>query len=143
MKTQIFAVRSYISSINFTLLLVRLVFGLAMIFHGMGKIQAPFTWMGPEAGVPGFFQFLAAFSEFGGGIALIVGLLTPLASLGMAFTMLVAAGMHAFVMGDPFVASGPGQGSYELATVYLVLSLLFMATGPGKHSLDRMFFGVK
>ena len=143
MKTKLFAVRSYIPSVNFTLLLLRVVFGLAMMLHGWGKIQAPMNWMGPDSPVPGFLQFLAAFSEFGGGFAIMIGLLTPLAALGMSITMLVAVGMHAFMFGDPFVASGAGKGSYEPALMYFVLSLFLMTAGPGKHSLDRMFFGVK
>ncbi len=137
-----FAARSYGKGMDCTMLLVRLVCGSAMAMHGWGKIQSPFGWMGPDAAVPGILQGLAALSEFGGGIALALGLVTRLASLGMGFTMLVAAGMHAFVMGDPFVASGPGQGSYELASIYLVISLFFISSGPGKHSLDNKLFGV-
>jgi putative oxidoreductase len=125
------------------LLLIRLVAGLAFMLHGWGKIQSPFSWMPPEAPIPGFLQFLAAFAEFGGGLAWILGLLTPLASLGIAITMLVATMMHAFAFGDPFVASGPGQGSFEPALNYLVLSLMFMAMGPGKFSIDQKIFGKK
>ncbi len=110
------------------------------MFHGYGKIQNPLAWMGPDSAVPGFLQFLGAFSEFGGGLALIIGLLTPLASLGIAITMIVAAGLHAIVLGDPFVSS-KGGGSYELSTVYLVIAILFIVTGPGKYSLDRKIFG--
>ncbi len=51
------------------LLLLRLVVGLAFMFHGYGKIQHPFGWMGPNAAIPPFFQALAAISEFGGGLA--------------------------------------------------------------------------
>jgi len=50
-------------------------------------------WMGPEAPIPAFLQALAALAEFGGGMALIVGLLTRLASLGIATNMIVALGM--------------------------------------------------
>jgi len=59
------------------LLFLRLIAGTAFMFHGWGKIQHPLNWMGPEAPVPGVLQFLAAFSEFGGGLAWILGLLTP------------------------------------------------------------------
>ena len=125
-----------------TLLLLRLIVGVAFIFHGWGKIQSPFDWMGPQGdAVPGIFQFLAAVSEFGGGIALILGLLTPIALLGLACTMTVATLMHAFVMKDPFVTLKKGGSSYELALVYLGISLLFLATGPGKYSLDALIFG--
>lgn len=122
------------------LFFLRVVVGIAFMYHGWGKIQSPFGWMGPDAPVPGILQMLAAVAEFGGGMALIIGLLTKVASIGLACTMLVATIMHAFVMKDPFVASAPGSPSYELALVYLAISVLLMATGPGKHSIDAKFF---
>jgi putative oxidoreductase len=125
------------------LLLLRLVVGLAFTFHGYGKIQNPFGWMGPNASMPGVLQALAAVSEFGGGLAWMLGFLTPMASLGLACTMAVAIRLHAFVLHDPFVAKGPGSGSYELASVYFCVSLLLIFAGPGKFSVDRMLFGEK
>lgn len=121
-------------------LLLRLVAGLAFMHHGWGKIQSPFGWMGPEAGTPGIFQALAALSEFGGGLAWILGLLTPLASFGIACTMAVAVHFHAVVRGDPFVGSGPGP-SYELALLFLTLAVVFILAGPGKFSADKAIFG--
>jgi putative oxidoreductase len=125
------------------LLPLRLVAGLAFLFHGYGKIQAPMSWMGPEAKVPGVLQALAAVSEFAGGAAWILGLLTPLFSLGLACTMTVATLMHAVVLRDPFVAQGPGGGSYELASVYLCVAILLLLAGPGRFSADRAIFGEK
>ena len=124
------------------LLILRLVAGLAFMYHGWGKIQNPFGWMPPEAPVPGFLQFLAAISEFGGGLAWIIGLLVPLASFGILCTMLVAVFMHAVVMKDPFV-NMTGGSSYELAAIYLCISILFLILGPGKFSLDSKIFGEK
>ena len=121
-------------------LLLRLVVGLAFVTHGWGKMQAPFSWMGAEAPVPGFFQFLAAISEFGGGIAWILGLLTGLGSLGIAFTMAVAVTMHMFVMKDPFV-NMTGGAAYELPATYFCIAILLMIAGPGKFSLDAKIFG--
>lgn len=121
------------------LLLVRLVMGSAMMFHGWDKIQAPFSWMGPGAPVPGFLQALAALSEFGGGAALVLGFLVPLASLGLTCTMAFATFLVHMKAGHPFV--GKGGPSYELAAVYLVLSLLFLLLGPGRLSLDAAVFG--
>jgi putative oxidoreductase len=125
---------------SFALLLLRLVVGTAFILHGWGKIQNAFGWMGPDAPVPGIFQFLAALSEFGGGIALIIGLVTPIASLGIAFTMAVATLFHAGLKKDPFVAT-TGGSSYEIALVYLIISIVFIAVGAGKFSLDAKIFG--
>ncbi|PTL75680.1 DoxX family protein [Vitiosangium sp. GDMCC 1.1324] len=122
------------------LLLLRLIVGAAFVFHGWGKIQSPWGWMGPQSPVPGFFQFLAALSEFGGGIAWILGLLTPLASLGIACTMTVAVNMHLLVRKDPFV-NPTGGTSYEPALVYLGIAILLLALGPGRFSLDAKVFG--
>ncbi|MBX2988339.1 MAG: DoxX family protein [Bdellovibrionaceae bacterium] len=121
------------------LLLLRLHMGAALILHGWGKIQSPFGWMGPDSPIPGFLQALAALSEVGGGLALILGLLTPIAALGVAVTMAVAASFHIFVMKDPYVSTG--GGSYELALGYLILSILVIAMGPGRFSVDAKIFG--
>lgn len=122
------------------LLALRVVIGVAFMFHGWGKIQAPFSWMPPGAPVPGFLQALAALSEFGGGLAWILGLLTPLASLGLVATMAVAVAMHVS-SGDPFVAMG--GPSYEAAAVYLGISLALLLVGPGRLSVDAAVFGTK
>lgn len=127
---------------NISLLVLRLIVGIAFLYHGYGKILNPFGWMPADAPVPGFFQFLAALSEFGGGACLILGLLIPLSMLGLASTMAVAVSMHAFVMGDPFV-NMTGGSSYELALVYFGISLMFITLGPGKISLDAIIFGSK
>lgn len=134
------SVRTHSVFVDFTLVLLRVVGGAAFMLHGWGKIQNPFGWMGPDAFAPGPLQALAALAEFGGGLAWILGLLTPLASLAIACTMAVAVYFHAVLRGDPFVSSG-GGGSYELALVYLCIALLLLAVGPGRLSLDRTLFG--
>jgi putative oxidoreductase len=121
------------------LLALRLVVGAAFVLHGWPKIQAPMGWMPPEAPVPAFLQACAAVAEFGGGIALILGLLTRVAALALLVTMAVAATFH-IQQGDPFVPSGPGP-SYELALVYLACSILYLLAGPGRISLDALAFG--
>lgn len=129
------------SKISTAFLVIRIVVGIAFLFHGWGKIQNPFGWMPEGSPIPGFLQFLAALSEFGGGIALILGCLTRLAAFGMGFTMLVATYMHAMVFGDPFVSKG--GGSFELPLMYLTICILFLVAGPGKYSVDQKLFGTK
>lgn len=129
------------NSASLALLILRVVMGVAFMYHGWDKIQNPFSWMPPEAGVPGVLQFLAALSEFGGGLALILGLLAPIAMLGMTVTMIVATHMHAIVRQDPFVSKG--GASYELPLLYLALSLVFLFVGVGKFSADAKIFGQK
>ncbi|MGV3616616.1 MAG: DoxX family protein [Fimbriimonas sp.] len=118
------------------LLILRFVFGLGLVLHGFPKIQNPTGWMGDK--MPGFLQLAAALAEFGGGIALILGLLTPPAAVGVAITMAVAIlTAHA---GDPFVASGNGK-SFEKAALYLASALGLLFVGPGALSLDAAIFG--
>jgi len=115
------------------MLAIRLVVGVALAMHGWPKIHDPFRWMGP--GMPAVLQALAALSEFGGGLACALGLLTPAASLGIACTMAVAVARHTLVKGDPFI------GGSELAAAYLCVALLLLLAGPGRFSLDRIVFG--
>lgn len=138
----IFGVGDQPVSVDLVLLFMRAAAGYAFILHGWGKIQDPLQWMGTGSQVPGIFQALAAVSEFGGGIALIPGLLTRLGALGIGCTMTVAVIMHRFVLGDPFVDPAGGR-SYELAAAYLFLALLLVVLGPGRFSLDRRIFGIR
>ena len=132
-------VLSPITSIG--LLLVRVVMGAAFLFHGWPKIQHPFDWMGPDANMPGVLQFLAALSEFVGGIALILGFLTRVAALGLTVTMAVAGGMVHIPAGHPFVAGAAGGPSWELAGIYFACAVLFLLAGPGRWSVDACLFG--
>ena len=122
------------------LLIVRIVFGAGIMLHGLGKIQHPFSWMGPGARMPAALQALAALSEFGGGLALMLGLLVPLAMFGLVCTMAVAIFTVHIPRGDAFVARG-GGGSFELAALYLSVALLMILLGPGTLSLDAKLFG--
>ena len=119
------------------LLALRLLAGIALMHHGWGKIQHPFGWMGPDSGTPAFLQGLAALSEFGGGLALALGLLTPLAMLGVLCTMGYAAFIH-ISGGDPFVGR---PRSWEPAGLFFVIALCVLLTGPGRFSLDALLFG--
>lgn len=130
------------------LLIIRLVFGAGIMLHGWYKLNnpnGPLHWMPANAPVPAALQGLSVLAEFGGGIALILGLLTPLAALGLTCNMLVALFMVHVRMGHTFVASGPGQPSFEPALDYLAVALCLLIAGPGCLSLDaligRLFCG--
>lgn len=124
------------------LLLLRLVLGAVFIAHGGQKVFGWFGGHGLEGtaqfmatmGVPTALAYLAAFTEFFGGLALVGGLLTRLASLGLFFTMAVAI-VKVHLAGGFFAPQG---FEYPLALAAMALALVL--TGAGRYSLDRLVF---
>lgn len=118
------------------LLLLRLGIGAGMATHGYAKLFSDrmpgfidsVSKLGLPLGQPATLAHLAAWSEFGGGLLIVVGLLTRVASLFVAGTMIVA-----------FFIAGAGQpfGERELAYAYLVATGTLLLTGPGRFSLDH------
>lgn len=130
--------------LDVSLLLLRIGIGVSFVFvYGPRKLfGGPEEWatLGQNMSVfgitfwPEFWGFMGAFAEFGGGILLMLGLLLRPALFLLLCTMVVAASGHIF--GD--IGGGPWHAT-EMATVFVVLWLL----GPGKYSLDAVFFGSK
>ena len=124
--------------IDLGLTILRIVVGIIFVAHGGQKlfvfgldgVAAGFGQMGmPMAGLLGP---LAAFVEFFGGFALIAGLVTRLAALGLASTMLVAT-LVVHLKNGFF---NPGGIEFTLS---LLASTSFLAlTGAGKWSLDAL-----
>jgi len=116
------------------LLLIRLIVGVAFIVHGYPKIGHPTSWM-PDSNFSPMLLAVAAYVEFAGGIALLLGLLTPLVAVLIAIDMAVAIFGVAIPKGTPFIAMG---NSYESAAFYLVACLALAFTGAGRYSLDAL-----
>ena len=128
---------------NEGLLLVRLVLGALMAAHGAQKL---FGWWGGE-GIAGFggwlesmgmrparaWAVLAALIEFVGGLAVAVGLVTPIAALLLAGTLLVAI-LLAHLPNGFWNASGGYEYPLVLVASFVVVSL----TGPGIYSVDNV-----
>lgn len=121
------------------LLVARLGIGASFIAHGWPKISGGteiWTKLGGRFAAvsgldlfPAFWGFMAAFAEFGGGIFLILGLLTRPASFLLCCTMIVAGLWHAH-NGDGF--SGY---SHALEMGFVFFALFFI--GAGKYSVDE------
>lgn len=121
---------------SFGLLVLRLVVGAAFILHGWPKIQNPLHWMDKMgSGMPPILQLASALAEFGGGIALILGFLTPIAAGALAINMCFALALVSFPRGDTFVST-TGGNSFELPLVYFAIMTALFFVGPGRFSLD-------
>ena len=128
-------------SVNLGLLLLRVLFGGAIAAHGAQKLfgwfnggglsgtGAAFEAMGFRPGKT--FALIAGLGEFGGGVLLILGLLTPLGAAGILAGMLVA--MFTAHVGRGFFAM---EGGIELPFLYAAAALGIAITGAGAISLD-------
>jgi putative oxidoreductase len=124
----------------------RIALGVIFMAHGSQMLFGAFGGPG-LAGTAGFlgkmgfrppmlWAVLLAVTQFFGGLGVLVGLLTKLASVGIAIAMIVAiATVHArngfFLQPDK-----PGF-EYNLALIGICISLVL--SGAGKLSLDALF----
>jgi len=121
-----------------------LVIGLTMAAHGAQKLFG--WWGGPgmngwtgamnrmriRPAVP--WAWMSALAELLGGIGLAVGLLTPLPSLAIAGSMLVAIALVHWPKG--FWVT---KGGYEFNLSILAAIAAIALAGPGAYSLDSAF----
>ena len=122
------------------LLVLRLVFGTLLIGHGTQKVFGWFGGHGPEA-TGGFFHsmgfrpgkpmaYLAGAAEAGGGLFLLLGLLTPLAAVAIVGTLVVASSVH-------YPKLWVTDGGFEPALLFSTAALALAFAGPGRYSLDH------
>jgi putative oxidoreductase len=123
--------------VNLGLALVRIITGIVFAAHGYQKFfvfgldgtTGAFTQMGIPA--PGITAPLVAIVELLGGIALIVGLLTRLAALGLAVDMLGAI-LLVRLKGGFFAPNGA-----EFEIVLLIACIALVIGGAGALSADE------
>jgi putative oxidoreductase len=131
--------------INFGLLIIRLVIGILFMGHGAQKL---FGWFGGYGlkGTGGWLEsigmkpgvtmaLLAGLTELVGGILFASGLLTPLAGIMIAATMVIGiAKVH-----------GPNgiwatSNGYEYNLVLIAIAIGIALVGPGQYALDALLF---
>lgn len=123
---------------DFGLLVLRIGIGLSFVYRGWPKMSGGMERWEQIGGamavfgiaiVPVFWGFLAAFSEFIGGMAIAAGLFFRPACLLLLVTMIVAAASH-LDRGD-----GLGRASHAIEMAVVFFSFLFL--GAGRLSLDE------
>ncbi|MFB3167147.1 DoxX family protein [Neobacillus sp. 179-C4.2 HS] len=131
--------------INVGLLLIRLVIGVLFIGHGAQKLFGWFDGYGIK-GTGGWFEsigikpgvtmaVMAGLAELIGGILFALGLLTPLAGILIAGTMVMAIiKVHAV---NGLWAT---QNGYEFNLTLLVVAIGVALIGPGQFAIDYFLF---
>lgn len=123
---------------NIGILILRLGLGIAFIFHGYPKLfGGPETWTDVGMAVqflgidfaPMFFGFLAAVTEFFGGIFLIGGIFYRPVIIMLTITMLVAMASK--------ISEGAGypEIAHPMKMAIVFIGMIFI--GPGKYSFGK------
>jgi putative oxidoreductase len=135
-------------AVDLALLVVRIALAWIFIYYGAAKLFGAFpdsggthgihetaTFMSQGAGLrPGeFFAVLGGVTEFGGGIAMALGLLTRLAGLALFGDMVMA--IITVTGAEGFNPAGPGTG-YQLNVAIAALALVAALIGAGRFSVD-------
>lgn len=123
---------------NLALLILRVGAGILMLTHGFPKLMmildGNFAFGDPIGLGPELSLILVTFAEFLCAILVIAGLWSRLAVVPLIFAMAVAAFIaHA---GDPFAEK-------ELSLFFLITFTSLLFSGPGKYSLDHLFYARK
>jgi putative oxidoreductase len=123
--------------------LLRVVLGVGISTHGAQKLFGWFGGGGPK-GTAGFMgpmlrfraplamAVLAGLGEFGGGLLVALGFLTPLGCFALVNVMCVAI-LTVHISKGYFV----GNGGYEFNLLILAAATAIAMTGPGRFSIDR------
>ncbi|MBP3088500.1 DoxX family protein [Corynebacterium sp. sy017] len=123
---------------DIALLISRVILGVILVAHGWDKFQnldgvtAMFTQVG--APMPNLSALAAASIELGGGILLILGLLTPIAGV-LVFLVMLGAAILVHLENGIMAA----DGGWELVGAIGVAALALAAAGSGTFGIDQIF----
>jgi putative oxidoreductase len=113
----------------FALLVMRLALGSIILDHGYHKVFGGLhhhVQFVASLGLPGWTAYLSAFTEFFGGLLVLLGLFTRAAAFAICINMSVAIWKVHFHNG----LMGNGGYEFPLALATLAFALIFLGGGP-------------
>jgi uncharacterized membrane protein YphA (DoxX/SURF4 family) len=124
------------SSIDLPSLILRLAIGTLFIIHGYPKLTAAQrtqggAWM-KSMGMPAAMVPFGGVVEFFGGLALILGILTPIVAALSALWMLSTTWLVTTKAKKKYV------GGYEIDVTLLLVALALALLGSGIYSIDHL-----
>ncbi|EFC6813774.1 DoxX family protein [Escherichia coli] len=119
------------------LLLLRLTFGILMLFHGVAKIEHGVNWIVSilqAVGLPGFIAYGVYIGEVVAPVLIILGIFTRPAALIYALTLLVATLLVG--TGKFFTLTEVGAWGLENEMLYFMGGIVIMLLGAGRYSVS-------
>ncbi len=117
------------------LLALRLMVGALFFYSGQRKIRDVKSFA-KHNDLPFIVGLGAVLFELVGGFMLIVGLYSQIAAFMIILIMLGAMHSHIFKWKSPYWAQNKG---WEYDLMWLVMCLVILTSGGGKHTLDTLF----
>ncbi len=133
-----------ITATDWGLLILRLALGVIFFAHGAQKVLGWFGGPGLAAtvsgmshmGIPAVLGYVAAFTEFLGGLGLIFGVLARLSALGIFIVMAVAV-LKVHISNGFFMnwmGNQKGEG-FEYHLLAMSIAVMILLAGPGRLAL--------
>jgi putative oxidoreductase len=120
---------------EYAALILRIGLGVMFLAHGLLKVMV-FTLPGAagffeSVGFPGWFAYIVAFAEIGGGVLLIAGVAVRAVTVALIPVLLGAVFVH---FGSGWVFSNP-NGGWEYPAFLVLASVVQILLGPGKFAV--------
>ena len=129
-------IQTLFTNIDLSSLILRLAVGTLFIVHGYPKLTVAQrtqggAWM-KSMGMPAAMVPFGGVVEFFGGLALILGILTPIVAVLSALWMLSTTGFSMSKLKKKYV------GGYEIDITLFLAALALALLGSGIYSIDHL-----
>lgn len=122
--------------ISVALLILRVASAMVFLYHGSAILFGAFSGPGPAGFVashhwPIIIGYLVGLAQFGGGLAVLTGVLFRFGAACIAIVMLGA--IYVVHLPNGF---NIGSGGMEYALTQLLIAIAFVFSGPGAYALS-------